>query len=266
MNSKPIIYAHPHPAVTTDVAAFTVEAGTLSLLLIQRNEAPFEGTWALPGGFLRVEYPNNDPRRSEQTDDDIDASLSACASREAKEETGVAPERLEQFGAYGDQGRDPRGRVVTIGFCALVRHADVRLKAASDARDARWFPVDQLPAPLAFDHDRIIKEALTHIKERAKADCDFILALAPDEFVFDDYHALFEAVTGEPIDRANLHKRVHEPRDPGRSLDRPTLNRHIVGKRLTTANGEKLRHRPPVLYRRPSAPSAVTSDHPEEKS
>lgn len=262
MNSTPVTYAYPHPAVTTDVAIFTVEAGALSLLLIQRNEAPFEGSWALPGGFLRVEYPNDDPRRSKQDDEQIDPSLSACASREADEETGVAPDRLEQFGAYGDQGRDPRGRVVTIGFCALVRHDDVRLKAASDARDARWFPANQLPAPLAFDHERIIKDALSHIRERAKADCDFILALAPDEFVFDDYHAVFEAVTGEPVDRANLHKRVHAPRDPGRSPERPTLNRHIIGKRLTV-NGEKLRHRPPVLYRRPGAPSSAMSDHSE---
>ncbi|WP_447909507.1 NUDIX domain-containing protein [Brevundimonas bullata] len=265
MNLEPVIYIYPHPAVTTDIAAFTVKAGTLSLLLIQRNEEPFEGSWALPGGFLRVEYPNSDSRRTKQAGDQIDPSLSACASREAEEETGVAPERLEQFGAYGDQGRDPRGRVVTIGFCALVRHDDVRLKAASDARDARWFAVNKLPAPLAFDHDRIIKDALSHIRERAKADCDFILVLAPDEFVFDDYHALFEAVTGEPTDRANLHKRVHDARDPGRSPDRPTLNRYIIGKRLTV-NGEKLRHRPPVLYRRPGGLGSATSDHPAGKA
>jgi 8-oxo-dGTP diphosphatase len=140
-------YPFPRPAVTADVACFAEEGGRSYLLLIQRNHEPFAGRWALPGGFV-----------------DEDESLEAAALRELEEETGLTGVALEQFGAYGDPGRDPRGHTVTIAYLARLPRR-LRAAAADDAASADWFPVDELP-PLAFDHDRVIADALRRYRER----------------------------------------------------------------------------------------------------
>jgi 8-oxo-dGTP diphosphatase len=140
-HDRPYCYPHPRPSVTADVACFVEEDGRLTLLLIQRGHDPFAGRWALPGGFVNE-----------------DEALDAAALRELEEETGVTGVAIEQFGAYGDPGRDPRGHTVTVAFLARL---DARVEAvgADDATSARWFPVDELP-PLAFDHDRVIADAV----------------------------------------------------------------------------------------------------------
>ena len=149
MNDRPqYCYPFPRPMVTADVACFAEEEGRTWLLLIQRNHAPFAGRWALPGGFV-----------------DENEALEAAASRELREETGLEAAPLEQFGAYGDPGRDPRGHTVTVAYLARLPRR-VEAAGADDAAAASWFAVDELP-PLAFDHDRIIADALRAYREKS---------------------------------------------------------------------------------------------------
>lgn len=132
------------PAVTADCVILRREAGTyqLQVLLIQRAKEPFAGRWALPGGFVNKDEP-----------------LGKAASRELREETGLRVTKLGQVGAFGDPGRDPRGWTISIAFLAEVSGTKHKAKAADDAKAVNWFPVDALP-PLAFDHRKILKQAL----------------------------------------------------------------------------------------------------------
>ncbi len=134
-------YAHPRMAVTVDVALFT-DCGAPELLLIQRGKPPFEGRWALPGGFV-----------------DINERLVEAAARELAEETRVRDVPLTFFGCFDAIDRDPRGRTLSLAFWGRMDKREADLHADDDAVDARWFPIADLP-PLAFDHDQIIDEAL----------------------------------------------------------------------------------------------------------
>jgi 8-oxo-dGTP diphosphatase len=138
---KRFCYDYPRPALTVDIALFTILDDKLQILLIQRKHDPFAGAWALPGGFV----DENEPL--------IDA-----ARRELKEETGITLEVLEPFGTFGDPGRDPRGWTVSVAFFSIINAAEVNLRPADDATSAHWFPLTALPA-LAFDHDQIIATA-----------------------------------------------------------------------------------------------------------
>ncbi len=130
-------YPYPRPALTVD--SVLIKAG--KILLIQRNHPPFAGHWALPGGFV----DENEP-------------LEAAARRELFEETGLEPPELQQLGAFGDPGRDPRGWTVSVVFWANVED-EVTPRAGDDAAAARWWPLDDLP-PLAFDHAEIVRQAI----------------------------------------------------------------------------------------------------------
>ncbi len=134
-------YDYPHPAVTVDVVVFTGRDDDSSVLLIRRGQDPFKGMWALPGGFV-----------------DIDEGLEEAARRELKEETGVDVADLEQVGAFGDPDRDPRERIITVAYCAVVAAESLQPRAASDAREARLFSMKDLPE-LACDHREIIRKA-----------------------------------------------------------------------------------------------------------
>jgi 8-oxo-dGTP diphosphatase len=136
-------YPYPRPMVTVDIACFAEYGGRTHILLIERGHDPFEGRWALPGGFV----DENEP-------------LERAALRELAEETGIPGAPIEQFRAYGDPGRDPRGHAVTVVYIARFPER-AAAAGADDARSAGWFPTDSLP-PLAFDHARIIGEALEH--------------------------------------------------------------------------------------------------------
>ena len=142
-------YEYPRPSVTTDCVIFgyDVKEG-LSVLLVERGIEPFKGSWAFPGGFLRM-----------------DETTEAGALRELKEETEFDVEKgfLEQLGCFSDVNRDPRGRVLTIAYYALVQKGDV--KGGDDARNAQWHPISEIPA-LAFDHEQILRKALKRLKER----------------------------------------------------------------------------------------------------
>jgi 8-oxo-dGTP diphosphatase len=134
-------YEHPRPALTVDVVLLR-EQDVPAVLLIRRDRPPYEGDWALPGGFV-----------------EMDEDLEPAARRELEEETGLRSGPLVQVGAFGRPGRDPRGRIVSVAFTGEPADADRRPTPASDAREARWFPVDALPS-LAFDHGEIVRRAL----------------------------------------------------------------------------------------------------------
>jgi len=136
-------YDYPRPSLTADIVVLARDRDAIRVLLIERRNAPFEGLWALPGGFV-----------------DEGEDLDHAALRELAEETGLRGIALEQIGAFGTPGRDPRGWVVTVAFLGLVSSSDVQVRAASDAVRAQWFAFDALP-PLAFDHDEIIAAALS---------------------------------------------------------------------------------------------------------
>jgi 8-oxo-dGTP diphosphatase len=145
-------YEYPRPMLTVDVVVFTSLDDQLHILLIQRAQPPFQGSWALPGGFVNMEE-----------------SLEMAAARELAEETGIAGCNLDQFHTYGDPQRDPRGRVISVAYCAFfASEQTVSIQEGSDAKQVRWFPMTDLP-DLAFDHSKIIQDAFTRIREKIKA-------------------------------------------------------------------------------------------------
>lgn len=184
---EPHCYAYPHPAVTTDIAVFTIRDDALALLLIRRGREPFAGAWALPGGFL-----------------DIDEDLDTCAARELAEETGVEGVYLEQLYTFGAVGRDPRERVVSVAYIALAAADGLRIQAGDDAADARWFRLDALPQ-LAFDHADII--AAAHRRLVAKLDYSTIaFQLLPETFTLGELQRVYEILVDAEMDKRNFRK------------------------------------------------------------
>jgi 8-oxo-dGTP diphosphatase len=145
-------YDHPHPAVTTDIAIFARRARELLILLIRRKGEPFAGCWALPGGFL-------------EPDEDLDA----CAARELAEETGIEAVPLTAFATFSAPHRDPRERVISAAYFAVVEADTLEAMAGDDAAEVRWFPLSDLP-PLAFDHALIIERAAAAVGNRTASD------------------------------------------------------------------------------------------------
>ena len=182
-------YPYPHPALTTDIAVFTLREGRLCILLIQRGEDPHAGAWALPGGFMRM-------------DEDLDA----CARRELLEETGVEATVLFPFANYSAPDRDPRERVVSVAYLALMPFDRMSPRADSDAAAVKWVHLDELPS-LAFDHAEIIRGAANALRTRCRA-FDILFGLLPARFTLSAFQAAYEAVMGEAADRRNLHKAV----------------------------------------------------------
>jgi 8-oxo-dGTP diphosphatase len=183
----PYCYAYPHPAVTTDVVLFTIDDRRLKLLLIRRGNEPFEGQWALPGGFL-----------------EIDEDLKDGALRELNEETGISGIYLEQLRTFGRPGRDPRERVISVAYYALAPCERLTVRAASDAAEASWFPVADLPA-LAFDHAQIIQAA--HERLVAKLDYSTIaFQFMPERFTLSELQQVYEILLDAELDKRNFRK------------------------------------------------------------
>lgn len=206
-------YAYPHPAVAVDIVAFSMIKSELSALLIQRGEPPFEGQWALPGGFV---LPNE--------------TVEAAAHRELREETGVEMAELKQFGIYSEPGRDPRERVISIAYLACLRADDVHLQAGTDARHAAWQPVD-IERKLAFDHDEILRNA-KELLISSYADLPLIPRLLPKKFRLSELQATTEALIGRGLDKRNFRRMLED-----RGWLEPT-EEIAIG-----------RHRPAQLYR-----------------
>lgn len=185
----PYHYEHPHPAVATDIAVFGLREGRLQLLLIRRGAEPFADRWALPGGFLG-------PRET----------IEACARRELLEETGVEGAVLRLVGVFSEPDRDPRERVVSVAYAALVHLPAVVPRGGTDAAEARWWPQDDLPA-LAFDHGRIAAESLACVREAAEQG-PVAARLLPDLFTLSDLQAAHEALLGRPVDKRNFRRDV----------------------------------------------------------
>lgn len=207
-------YEYPHPAVTTDVVAFTIIRDELQVLLIQRARPPYRGAWALPGGFINP-----------------DENLTECARRELEEETGIAEVFMEQLHTFSDPDRDPRERVITTAYYALVPPNRQEIRGASDAREARWFDLEGLP-PLAFDHVDIVRTARARLIEKLEYP-ETAYRLVLDVFTLSDLQRVHEAILGVAIDKRNFRKK-------------------ILGQGLIEETGEKRQvgaHRPAMLYR-----------------
>jgi 8-oxo-dGTP diphosphatase len=208
--------------VAVDLVILTVQSGELRVLLVRRGVAPYKGRPALPGGFVRPEK-----------------DLEEAARRELREETGLDSERihLEQVATYGAPKRDPRGRVISVAYLALVPDLPSPV-AGSDAASAAWVPAEDAEPPrLAFDHDRILADAI----ERARAKLEYsplATAFCAAEFTISELRTVYEAVWGAPIDPRNFHRKVTRTED----FVIPT-------GRTTTRDGG----RPAQLFRRGSA-------------
>ena len=172
-----------------DVVVFGLDAEDLKVLLIERGVEPFAGAWAIPGGFVN-----------------IDEDIEDAARRELAEETGLSDVYIEHLGVFGTPGRDPRGRVVSSAYTALVQLSDHTLRAETDARDARWFPVKS-PPPLAFDHDEMLAAAHARLKERVRYH-PIGFELLPEKFTLSQLRRLYETVLERPLDKRNFRKKI----------------------------------------------------------
>jgi 8-oxo-dGTP diphosphatase len=183
------IYEYPRPALTVDGVVFGFDEGDLKIMLIQRNAAPFAGRWALPGGFVH-----------------IDETLDEAVLRELREETGVTNVFLEQLYTFGETRRDPRERVVSVAYYALVKLSEHRPKAATDAREAAWFSVAEAP-PLAFDHDKILAAALQRLQAKVRYQ-PIGFELLPKKFTLSQLQHLYEAILDREFDKRNFRKKI----------------------------------------------------------
>ena len=185
----PFTYEYPHPAVTVDGVVFGYDDADLKVLLIQRDLAPYKGKWALPGGFVN-----------------INESLEDAARRELEEETGITKLYLEQLYTFGEPKRDPRERVISVAYYALVKLADHAVRAASDARNGAWFPVADLPQ-LAFDHEEILEVALRRLKGKIRYE-PIGFELLPEKFPLSELQRLYETILEQPLDKRNFRKKI----------------------------------------------------------
>ncbi|MFZ5876443.1 MAG: NUDIX hydrolase [Nitrospirota bacterium] len=207
-------YEYPHPAVTTDIVIFTIRDEQLKVLLIKRSGQPYRGKWALPGGFVGM-----------------DESLEQSAARELEEETGVSGVYLEQLYTFGEPRRDPRERVITVAYYALIPSDRLSIRAATDAEAVGWFAMDDVPT-LAFDHRDIL--AMAHQRLAAKLDYSTIaFQFMPEKFTLRELQAVYEMILGEALDKRNFRK-------------------WVLAMERIEETGEERRdgaHRPAMLYR-----------------
>lgn len=181
---------YDRPSVTADVVAFGLRENDLQVLLVKRGRWPFEGYWAIPGGFV-----------------EMDESLEEAARRELEEETGVEDVYLEQLYTFGDPGRDPRTRVITVAYLAVVPPGWRSPRAGDDAAEVRWWSMYDLPGELAFDHAEILDYALTRL--RYKLEYTAVgFQLLPDEFTLPELQMAYEVILGEKLDKANFRKKL----------------------------------------------------------
>lgn len=175
--------------VTVDIVIFSIRMRELQVLLVRRGVPPFQGEYAIPGGFLRS-----------------GESLEEAAKRELHEETSVRDVYLEQLYSFGDPSRDPRGRVVTVAYYALVSSNHMELSAGADAAEAEWVAVKKLPA-LAFDHGKIVAYALERLRNKLEY-TTVGFQLLPKKFTLAELQAVYEAILGKKIDKRNFRRKM----------------------------------------------------------
>jgi 8-oxo-dGTP diphosphatase len=185
----PYTYEYPRSALTVDCAVFGLDDNELKVMLIQRGLPPFEGQWALPGGFVQLHE-----------------TLEEAARRELEEETGLYKVFLEQLHTFSAIDRDPRERVVSVAYYALVKMSGHRVQAATDARDAAWFGVHDVPS-LAFDHAEILSLALERLRDKLRRE-PVGFELLPKKFTLSQLQHLYELVLERELDKRNFRKKV----------------------------------------------------------
>ena len=185
--SKPFV--PPQVSVAVDCVVFGIDDGALKVLLIERGADPFRGTWALPGGFVLE-----------------GESLEQAARRELLEETGVDELYLEQLYTFGEPKRDPRGRVIAVAYYALVKLRNYRTNPSTDARQATWFKVSELP-PLAFDHAGIVDCARERLRGKVRYQ-PIGFELLPDKFTLTELQKLYETILERELDKRNFRKKI----------------------------------------------------------
>jgi len=181
--------SYDRPSVTVDVVVFSLVDEDLNVLLVKRKYAPYAGVWAIPGGFVRS-----------------DESLEEAAERELAEETGVSDVYIEQLYTFGDPDRDPRTRVITVAYFALVPQNAIQHRASSDAAETAWFSMSGLPE-LAFDHSDILDYAVTRLRYKLEY-TSVGFQLLPDVFTLTELQRAYEIILGEPLDKRNFRRKI----------------------------------------------------------
>jgi 8-oxo-dGTP diphosphatase len=177
------------PGVTVDLVIFTVSEGLLKALLVKRAEEPFAGCWSIPGGFLKA-----------------GESLDEAAVRVMHDKTGVKEVYLEQLYTFGDPDRDPRARVITVTYFALIPWKNLNQPTSAKVADVAWFPVDDLPS-LAFDHKKIMNYAIARLRAKASYS-NIVYGLMPEKFRLSDLQKMYEIIINKPLDKRNFRKRM----------------------------------------------------------
>lgn len=219
---------YPRAMNTVDTAILRIRDGKLTVLLVKRLSNPYKSLWALPGGFLNVRGGYGKFEGGTYSDE----SLQGAALRELKEETGASGVLVRQLGTYGDPARDPRGRVISTVYYALINDSvidDGKIAASDDAEDVGWFDVRDLPE-LAFDHDRIITDLMREV-EHLSMFSEILLDLVPTEFTWKQIQNAYELVLGRPVN--NIRRKLST----------------LLDIRPTGARVEGKGHRPPQVLR-----------------
>jgi 8-oxo-dGTP diphosphatase len=205
---------YKNPSVTVDIVIFTVQDGDLKVLLVKRKNPPFKDKWAIPGGFIEYDEP-----------------LEKAAKRELKEETGVKDVYIEQLYTFGNPRRDPRARVITVAYFALISSDNLVVRPKSDASDVRWYSIYN-PPKLAFDHDVILDCALKRLRNKIMFS-NVAFQLLSEKFTLTELQNTYEIVLGRKLDKRNFRKKILSS-----NLLIETSEKRIEGS-----------HRPARLYR-----------------
>ena len=176
-------------AIAVDVVLFTIQGGRLKVLLVKRQQAPYRGHWALPGGIVGA-----------------DESVDDAALRELQEETNISSVYLEQLYTFGEPNRDPRGRVMSVAYYALVNWQQFQLKARQRVSQANWFPIRRLPE-LAFDHRRIVDYALERLRNKINY-TTVGFQLLPKQFTLTDLQGAYEVILARRLDKRNFRRKM----------------------------------------------------------
>jgi 8-oxo-dGTP diphosphatase len=204
---------YEQPSVTVDLVIFTVNEEKLKVLLVKRAHEPFAGVWSIPGGFLKS-----------------GESLDEAAIRVMQEKTGVKEVYLEQLYTFGRPDRDPRARIITVTYFALIPWQNLVQPESNKVTDLAWYPADQLPE-LAFDHDEILNYAINRLRAKVSYS-NIVYGLLPIEFRLSDLQKVYESMINKTLDKRNFRKRMLAT-----GLLKETGKKEIIGA-----------HRPAMLY------------------